>query len=191
MAKKSHAPNKPVTNDPGKKLEQKKNLIELEGINSTTSLPNELNNKIGKIDSDLDDLRSELSKTDRSVKSSLSHLSDKGSDIRPQKTFGDGNVIHGSKWVSKQPADNHTIHLATLRDKQAIYKLSERYHTYLDEDLAYLPVTVNNTQRYALIYGNFPAVTTAESALNRLPRMIGRHRPSVHSMRQVQTFIKE
>lgn len=111
--------------------------------------------------------------------------------MRPHRTYGNGNVIHGTEWISKQPADNHTIHLATLSDKQEMYKLAERYHTYLNDDLAYLPVTVKNTQGYALIYGNYSASTEAQSALNRLPRMIDRQRPSVHSMKRVQSFITQ
>ncbi|PVV26618.1 MAG: hypothetical protein B6D79_05670, partial [gamma proteobacterium symbiont of Ctena orbiculata] len=81
MAKRSSASKKSITSTSSDNPKQKENLIELEGTASSPSLPNELNNKIGKIDTDLDDLRSELSKTNRSVKSSLSHLSDKGSDL--------------------------------------------------------------------------------------------------------------
>jgi DamX protein len=111
--------------------------------------------------------------------------------MRPHRRIGNGNPIHAAEWISHQPAGNHTIHLATLSDKQAIYKLAERYHTHLTDDLAYLPVSVRNTQRYALIYGNYPGATEAESALNRLPRMIERQRPTVHSMKQVQSFITQ
>jgi chromosome segregation ATPase len=163
------------------------------------------NSQLATTDSQLRQLSNQAAESHSTMQNEITHINDRlmtigdqvdtldgrVTNMRPHQTIGDGNVIHGSEWVSKQPAKNHTIHLATLRDKQAMYKLAERYHSYLNEDLAYLPVTVNNTQRYALIYGNFPAVTTAESALDRLPRMIERHRPSVHSMRQVQTFIKE
>lgn len=110
-------------------------------------------------------------------------------NMRPHRKIGNDNVIHGSAWVARQPAANHTIHLATVSDKQELYKLAERYHSQLKDDLAYLPVTVRNEQRYALIYGNYSAQADAESALNRLPPMIERHRPSLHSMQQVQSFI--
>jgi chromosome segregation ATPase len=118
-------------------------------------------------------------------------LESRVTNMHPHKKFGNGNVIHGAEWISKQPISNHTIHLATLSDKQEMYKLAERYHTYLNDDLAYLPVNVNNNQRYALIYGNYSTTTDAQSALNRLPRMIERQRPSVHSMKQVQSFITQ
>jgi septal ring-binding cell division protein DamX len=76
-----------------------------------------------------------------------------------------------------------------VADKQELYKLAERYHNQLQDELAYLPVTVNRSQRYALVYGNYASKKEADSKLNGLPRQIGRKRPSVHSMQQVQSFI--
>jgi chromosome segregation ATPase len=112
-------------------------------------------------------------------------------NMGPQRTFGNGNVIRGADWISKQHPEHHTIHLATLDDKQEMYKLAERYHTYLKDDLAYLPVNIKGSLHYALIYGNYSTETDAESSLSRLPRMIQRQRPSVHTMERVQTFINQ
>ncbi|MEW8505239.1 MAG: hypothetical protein AB2598_00920 [Candidatus Thiodiazotropha sp.] len=112
-------------------------------------------------------------------------------NMRPHRKIGNGNAIHGSAWIAKQPAANHTIHLATVSEKQEIYKLAERYSNHLRDDLAYLPVTIRNTQKYALIYGNFSARSEAESALNRLPPMIERNSPSLHTMQRVQSFITQ
>jgi chromosome segregation ATPase len=58
-----------------------KKLLQLESSSSSTSLPNELNRRIGMIDADLDDLRSELSSTNKGVKTKLLDLSEKGSDL--------------------------------------------------------------------------------------------------------------
>ncbi len=110
-------------------------------------------------------------------------------NMRPSRSIGNGNVIHGSDWIAKQSASNHTIHLATVSEKQALYKLAEHYQSYLKEDLAYLPVTVREMKKYALIYGNYKGRSDAESALSRLPRMIDKRRPSIHSMQQVQSYI--
>jgi uncharacterized coiled-coil DUF342 family protein len=126
-----------------------------------------------------------------SIADQVDTLDGRVTNMAPHRTLGNGNSIHGAEWISKQPAGNHAIHLATFGDKQEIYKLAERYHIYLKDDLAYLPVIVRNTQRYALIYGNYPDMTDAESALNRLPRMIERQRPRVHSMKQIQSFITQ
>ncbi|PVV05508.1 MAG: hypothetical protein B6D77_19365 [gamma proteobacterium symbiont of Ctena orbiculata] len=168
------------------------------GINST-------NNQLAATDSQLGRLSKQTAESQQVVNNEISAINDRlvtigdqvetldgrVTNMRPHKTFGNGNVIHGSKWVANQPAENHTIHIATVNDKQEMYKLAERYHTYLDDELAYLPVSVKSNRKYALIYGNFPAANDASSALNRLPKMIQRHRPSVHSMQQVQSFITE
>jgi DNA repair exonuclease SbcCD ATPase subunit len=110
-------------------------------------------------------------------------------NMRPYRGIGNDNTIHGSDWITKQPASNHTIHLATVSEKQELYKLAERYHSYLKDELAYLPVTAGEVKKYALIYGNYTALSEAESVLSRLPQMIERHRPSLHTMQQVQSFI--
>ncbi|MES9970648.1 MAG: hypothetical protein ABW092_11490 [Candidatus Thiodiazotropha sp.] len=175
---------------------------------TNTALQSEINStntQLATTDSQLSQLGKRTAESQQVVNNEISAINDRlvtigdqvetldgrVTNMRPHKTFGKGNVIHGSKWVANQPAENHTIHLATVSDKQEMYKLAERYHTYLDDELAYLPVTVKSTQKYALIYGNFSAANDAASALNRLPQMIHRHRPSVHSMKQVQSFISE
>lgn len=110
-------------------------------------------------------------------------------NIRPNRTFGSDSVIHSDQWLKQQPAENYTIHLTTVTEKQELYKLAERYHNQLQDELAYLPVTVNRSQQYALVYGNYASKKEADSKLNGLPRQIERKRPSVHSMQQVQSFI--
>lgn len=109
--------------------------------------------------------------------------------MRPHCTFGNDNVIHGQEWLAQQPADHYTIHLATTADKQELYKIAERYHNRLNDELAYLPVMVDRAQRYALLYGNYKSQNEADATLNQLPRIIQRRRPSVHSMKQVQAFL--
>lgn len=111
------------------------------------------------------------------------------SNMRPHRTFGNDNVIHGQEWLAQQPADHYTIHLATTADKQELYKIAERYHNRLNDELAYLPVMVDRAQRYALLYGNYKSQNEADATLNQLPRIIQRRRPSVHSMKQVQAFL--
>jgi chromosome segregation ATPase len=112
-------------------------------------------------------------------------------NLRPHRTFGNGNVIHGPVWLTQQVASHYVIHLATLRDKQALYQLAERYSHYLKGDLAYLPVDINGSQRFALVYGSFESETQATSVLSRLPRYIERQRPRVHEMRRVQHYLAD
>ncbi|MEW8033965.1 MAG: SPOR domain-containing protein [Candidatus Thiodiazotropha endolucinida] len=161
------------------------------------------NTHLAVTDSQLSQLSNQTAEADSVIQSDISDINDRlitigdqvdtldgrVTNMRPHQTFGSDNTIHGSAWITKQSATNHTIHIATLSDKQEIYKLAERYHSHLKKDLAYLPVKSKNRQQYAMIYGNFSTAADAKSALNRLPRMIQRHRPSVHSMGQVQSFI--
>ncbi|MEW8625126.1 MAG: hypothetical protein AB2551_05200 [Candidatus Thiodiazotropha sp.] len=110
-------------------------------------------------------------------------------NIRPNRSIGKEGVIHSSQWLAQQPAENYTIHIATVTDKQQLYKLAERYSSQLQDELAYLPVTVNQSKQFALVYGNYTTRKEAESRLNGLPRYIERKRPSLHTMKQVQSYL--
>lgn len=126
----------------------------------------------------------------------ISHIGDqvdtldgRVSNIRPNKSTGKNSVIHGGHWLAKQPAENYTIHIASVTDKQQLYKLAERYSNQLQDELAYLPVTVNQSRQFALVYGNYATLKEAENKLNGLPRYINRKRPSMHTMKQVQSYL--
>jgi hypothetical protein len=126
----------------------------------------------------------------------ISHISDqvdtldgRVSNIRPNKSIGKNGVIHGEQWLAKQPAENYTIHIASVTDKQQLYKLAERYNNQLQDELAYLPVAVNQKRQFALVYGNYATLKEAENRLNGLPRYIDRKRPSLHTMKQVQSYL--
>jgi hypothetical protein len=83
------------------------------------------------------------------------------------------------------------IHVATLCDKQELYQLAERYSHYFKDDLSYVPVDVNVSQRFALVYGQFESEAKASAALSRMPRYIERQRPSVHQMGAVQQYLAD
>jgi chromosome segregation ATPase len=160
-------------------------------------------NKLAAVDVHIDTVKRQSSVSDKALKEEISTISQKLSTIgdqvdtldgrmnnlRPHRTFGNGNVIHGPDWVARQDANQYVIHLATPADKQDLYKLAERYSRYLKDDLAYLPVTANGSQRFALIYGSYESEAEANSALSRMPRYIERQRPMVHQMARVQGFL--
>ncbi len=162
-------------------------------------------NQVARLDSSLGQLQQQSQAADAAVQEEITSINRKLSTIgdqvdsldgrlttmRPLRTFGNGNVIHGPEWLAQQAAGQYVIHLATLADKQALYQLAERYSTYLKDDLAYLPVDVDGAQRYALIYGQFESESKAASALSRMPRYIERQRPSVHQMGVVQKYIAD
>jgi chromosome segregation ATPase len=126
----------------------------------------------------------------------ISHIGDqvdtldgRVSNNRPNSSIGKNDIIHSDHWIAQQPAENFTIHIASVSDKQQLYKLAERYSNQLQDELAYLPVTVNQGQQFALVYGTYATRLEAESKLNGLPRYIDRKRPSLHTMKQVQTYL--
>jgi chromosome segregation ATPase len=111
------------------------------------------------------------------------------SNSNPNRSIGKNGVIHGDHWIAQQPAKNYTIHIASVSEKQQLYKLAERYSNQLQDELAYLPVTVNQGRQFALVYGNYTSLQEAESKLHGLPRYIDRKRPSLHTMGQVQSYL--
>ncbi len=104
---------------------------------------------------------------------------------RPQATFGKDGVIHGPQWLLGQPADHYLIQLATVSEKQELYRLAERYGHYLQDELAYVPVQ----QGYALVYGSFADWTEATNAQAGLPPMIEGQRPRIYPMGSVQGYL--
>ncbi|MEJ2453256.1 MAG: hypothetical protein P8103_03750 [Candidatus Thiodiazotropha sp.] len=162
-------------------------------------------NQVTRLDSSLGQLQQQSQAADEATQEEITTINRKLATIgdqvdsldgrlnnmRPHRSFGNGNVIHGPEWLARQAAGQYVIHLATLADKQALYQLAERYSTYLKDDLAYLPVAVNGSQRYALVYGQFESEAKANSALSRMPRYIERQRPSVHQMGVVQKYIAD
>ncbi|MBL3591565.1 MAG: hypothetical protein JMN24_17545 [gamma proteobacterium endosymbiont of Lamellibrachia anaximandri] len=83
------------------------------------------------------------------------------------------------------------VHIATVSNKQDLYKFSERYGRYLKEDLSYLPLQSGGSQHFALVYGNFATRSEAKTALYRLPRYLGGRQPSIESMQTIQRHISE
>ncbi|MES9940240.1 MAG: SPOR domain-containing protein [Candidatus Thiodiazotropha sp. 6PLUC2] len=130
-----------------------------------------------------------LNKQLTQIEDQVESLDGRVSNIRPNTTFGKGNVIHSDQWLSQQPAKNYTIHLTTVKEKKQLYKIAGRYHNQLQDELAYLPVTVNQSRQYALVYGNYSSREEADRNLSALPRYVERKMPTVHSMQQVQSYI--
>ncbi|MET0066177.1 MAG: SPOR domain-containing protein [Candidatus Thiodiazotropha sp.] len=109
-------------------------------------------------------------------------------NLRPNRGFGSDNTIHGPEWVMGLSQDGYLVHLSTLQNKQESYKLAERYNHYFKKDLAYLPVQVRDTQRYALLYGPFASESEANSALASMPRAINGQTPTLYPTRQIQEY---
>ena len=164
-----------------------------------------LSEDLAATDNDVARVDQRIAEVDTNVQTEITQIQDKLTNLgdqvesldgrltnqRPYKTFGNGNVIHGPEWLAAQPAQLYAIHIATLNDKQSLYKLAERYSQYLNDDLAYLPVQVNQSERFALVYGQYASEQEATTALSRLPRYIERQQPVVQPMSNIQRYIPD
>ena len=165
------------------------------GLNSVSEdlavTDNELagvDNRVSQVDDTIHQEISTINHKLTTMGDQVESLDGRVTNMRPYKTFGNGNVIHGPEWVAAQPGATYVIHLATVNDKQALYDLAERYSHYLKDDLAYLPVTFKGAPQFALLYGEFPSEADAASVLSRMPRYIERQRPAVYSMEKIQRY---
>ncbi|MCU7845111.1 MAG: hypothetical protein KZQ93_14875 [Candidatus Thiodiazotropha sp. (ex Monitilora ramsayi)] len=173
-----------------------------------SNLSNDLavtDNDVARVDNQVAEVQGQMVQADNKLQAEISDINQKiatigdhvdsldgrMNNIRPHKSFGNGNVIHGPEWLAAQAAGQFVIHLATVSEKQALYKLAERYSHYLKDDLAYLPIDVNGSQRFALVYGQFENEAKATSAMSGMPRYIERQRPSVHQMGTVQRYLAD
>ena len=147
-----------------------------------------LDNRVTQVDENLHQEITSINHKLTSIGDQVESLDGRVTNLRPYKTFGNGNVIHGPEWVAAQPATNYAIHLATVSDKQSLYDLAERYSHYLKADLAYLPVQFKGSEQYALLYGQFASETEAMAALSSMPRHIERHQPAVYAMSTIQNY---
>ncbi|MCU7830288.1 MAG: hypothetical protein KZQ85_14585 [Candidatus Thiodiazotropha sp. (ex Myrtea sp. 'scaly one' KF741663)] len=173
------------------------------GLNSVSDDLAVTDNDVARVDNRVAEMHDQMVAADTTMQTEISDINNKlatigdqvesldgrMNNIRPHKSFGNGNVIHGSEWLAAQAAGQYVVHLATVSEKQELYKLAERYSHYLKDDLAYLPVSINDSQRFALFYGQFNTEAEATSAMSRMPRYIERQRPSVHQMGTVQQYL--
>jgi predicted nuclease with TOPRIM domain len=148
----------------------------------------EVNSRVAQIDDKIHQEISTINHKLTAIGDQVGSLDGRVTNMRPYKTFGNGNVIHGPEWVSTQPANIYVIHLATVSDKQELYNLAERYSHYLKDDLAYLPVEFRGSEQFALLYGQFPTEAEATSALTRMPHYIEHQRPAIYPMSSVQSY---
>ncbi|MEJ2402895.1 MAG: hypothetical protein P8171_01180, partial [Candidatus Thiodiazotropha sp.] len=109
-------------------------------------------------------------------------------NLRPNRSFSADNTLHGPEWVATLSAQTALVHLATVTEKQELYKIAERYSHYFAKNLAYVPVQVRNSKRYALLYGPFTTTSAAKTSLTSMPRTFAGQSPKVYSTSQIQAY---
>lgn len=146
----------------------------------------DLSGQVARIDDATQDRLQQIEQHLVSVGDQVDSIDGRVTNLRPHREFGNGNVIHGPEWLANQPLDHHAIRLASVSDKQDLYRVAERYGHYLQHELAYLPVSQPQGQtRYLLLMGSFATVREAQQALRSLPHSIEFQRPTVAALRSV------
>ncbi|MCQ8103481.1 AAA family ATPase [Methylomonas sp. SURF-2] len=70
-------------------------------------------------------------------------------------------------WIMAQPANNYTVQVMVLSNKESAQRFLRKYADYRDV-LAYYPVGIEGQEKYVIIYGSFP---TSVEALNNKSEM--------------------
>ena len=137
-----------------------------------------LENKIERVNDKMQTMQDQV----QSVDGRLSQSS-------PFSSIGDDNVIHGEKWISSLPRENFIVQLAYANDKDAMYKIAQRYNHYLKDKLSYFEANENGVTKYVLLSGNYTTQKQALAAVDSMPGYINSQRPQVKKLGAVQNYI--
>lgn len=117
----------------------------------------DLEQTIDKIKSDMVEMNDQVESIDGRVQY-----------IAPLYNFGSDNTIHGSQWLSKLDANQQSIKIGTVDNKQDLYEIASRYNRYFTEDMGYF---ITKEGQYTLVYGGkFDNDQQLETVLRRMPR---------------------
>ena len=105
--------------------------------------------------------------------------------LSPFSRIGSDNIIHGSQWLSQQPADSYAIQVAAMAGKNEMYDLARRYNHYLKDPLSYYTVESGNSAQFVLVSAGYANEQEAAAALRRLPRYVNFQRPALSRMADI------
>lgn len=90
--------------------------------------------------------------------------------LAPLYNFGAENTIHGSQWLARLDPAKLSIKIATVKDKQGMYEIAQRYNNYFTDELAYFQP---DQQHYTLVYGgNYSNEKQVQDTLRKMPSYI-------------------
>ena len=109
--------------------------------------------------------------------------------------IGDDNTIHGKQHINELPAQNYTIQVAYVDNKDSMYAVAQRYNGYLKDKLYYFEVPVESSgavkSKYVLLSGNYSSSQQAVAASQLMPTYIERQRPVIRQLETVQAYINK
>ena len=145
------------------------------------------------------DVQLSIGTLDHQLKQEVSRLNQQVADINDQVDTLDGrlnnnvmfekigadNIIHGRQWLTALPAENYTIRLLTVHDKDELYEVAQSYNYYLTEQLSYLAAQNSQQKIYTLFYGNYENAAQARKALANLPGSLSSAKPGIVQLKEL------
>ena len=145
-----------------------------------TTVQQELDKELARIDDKLNNVQDEV----QSVEARFTNDS-------PFSKIGNDNIIHGTQWINALPAQNFSVQLAYVDDKNAMYELAQYYNHYLKDSLSYFEVADNGAIKYVLLSGNYATQQQASAKIQSMPRYIDMQKPVVIKLADVQSHIAQ
>jgi hypothetical protein len=145
-----------------------------------TTMKQEMDKEVALIDDRLQNMQDEV----QSVEARFSNDS-------PFSQIGNDNIIHGEQWINTLPAENFSVQLAYVDNKNAMYEIAGQYNTYLRDSLSYFEVTDKGITKYVLLSGSYATQQQALVKLQSMPRYIDMQKPVIVKLAEVQRYISQ
>ena len=162
-------------------------IIELQ--NNLTQVKSELQQKTEQQNTEFQQKAEEIKAEIVEMNDEVQSLDGRVQYLAPLYNFGSDNTIHGSQWLSNLDESKLSIKIATVAEKQDMYKIAQRYSNYFTEELAYF---ITADEQYALVYGgNFNDEQQVTDTLRNMPSYINYELISSISNAEILQQIKE
>ena len=158
-------------------------ILELQS--NLNQVQSELQQKTALIEVDLQKKAEQIQQMNDEVES----LDGRVRYLAPLYNFGSDNTIYGSQWLSKLDPAKLSIKIATVKDKQSMYEIAQRYNRHFTEELAYF---VTADEQYSLIYGGkFDDAQQISDKLRKMPGYINFQSPVAIANADILAQIKQ
>jgi len=144
------------------------------------------------------DVKKEIAQMNRAVQDTQDQVQSVEGRLNQASSFshiGDDNTVHGKQHINEVPAQNYTVQVAYVDNKDSMYAIAQRYNDYLKDKLYYFEVPVESSAavktKYVLLSGNYISNQQAVAASQAMPTYIERQRPVIRQFESVQAFINK
>ena len=178
-------------------------IADLQQLQSSASLSTDdalaqLETKIDAMNKSIqEDVKKEVEQMSRAMQDTQDQLQSVEGRFNQASSFshiGDDNTIHGKQHINEVPAQNYTVQVAYVDDKDSMYAIAQRYNAYLKDKLYYFEVPVDSSAaektKYVLLSGNYTSDQQAAAASRAMPKYIEQNRPVIRQFETIQAYTK-